>query len=329
VQNTDIYAFFKAYGNHCMGYTGLEPDMQHFMLDDIGYIAHSEYKHWLWARKGRQIIVGDPVCAPENYAQMVSRFLEKYPQVLFVQASRVFAEVLQKMGLQVNEFGYETDIPIENFSLKGKHRAKLRQWQNKCNREGLIVRDVSISDYPDKKEIEDLSKEWLKGKSGEGLGLIFRPLRLKNEQDVRYFMGFIDNKLVGLAVFDPIYSGGKIIAYYHNLDRIANAAPHGTSASIILAAIEVFKNEGVQYVALGMSPLKLHEKQVWELPGFHLFTRKAFWYAFEKLSFIYPFQGNASHKKKFNGEMKPVYLSGTKGTNLWEVFLMLKAIGML
>jgi len=329
MQHNDLYVFFKLYGNHCMAYTGFEPHMQHFVLNKIGYIAHSEYKHWLWAREGRQIVVGDPVCAPENYRQIVSRFIEKYPQVLFVQASRAFAEVLHEMGLQVNEFGYETDILIEDFNLKGKYRAKLRQWQNKCNREGLTVREVSVSDYPDKKEIENLSKEWLKHKSGEGLGLLFRPLRLKNEQDVRCFMGFVANKLVGLAVFDPIYSANKVIAYYHNLDRIANEAPHGTSASIILASIEAFKEDGVQYVSLGMSPLKLHRKQLWELPGFHRFTRKAFWYAYEKLKFIYPFQGNASHKKKFNGEMKPVYLSGTKGTSLWEVFLMLKAIGML
>ena len=329
MHNSDLYAFFKAYGNHCMAYTGLEPHTQHFVLDELGYIAHSEYKHWLWTRRGRQIIVGDPVCAPENYRKIVSRFLDKYPQTLFVQASCAFAEVLHDMGLQVNEFGYETDIPIESFSLKGKYRAKLRQWQNKCNREGLSVKEVSVSDYPDKKEIENLSKEWLKHKSGEGLGLLFRPLRLKDEQDVRYFMGFVDNKLIGIAVFDPVYSKGKVIAYYHNLDRIANDAPHGTSASIILAAIEVFKNEGVQYLSLGMSPLKLHEKQLWELPGFHSFTRKAFWYAYEKLPFIYPFQGNVSHKKKFNGNMKPVYFSGTNGTSLWEVFLMLKAIGML
>lgn len=328
-QEPDLYAYFKAYGTHCMAYTGFEPCMQHFVVDGIGYIAHSEYSHWLWARKARQIVVADPVCSPENYQKLVSRFLEKYPQALFLQASRSFAEVLHDMGLQVNEFGYETDIPVENFNLKGKYRAKLRQWQNKCNREGLVVKEESFTGYPDKKAIEDLSNEWLKHKSGEGLGVLFRPLRLQDELDVRYFMGFIDNKLIGFAVFDPIYSGGKIIAYYHNMDRIADSAPHGTSVSIILAAIETFKKEDVKYVALGMSPLKLHERQLWELSGFHAFTRKSFWYAFEKLNFIYPFKGNASHKKKFNGEVKPVYLSGTKGTNLWEVFLMLKAIGMI
>jgi len=328
-QDFNSYAFFKAYGNHCMAYSGFEPRINHFVCDDLGYIAHSEYWHWLWCRKPRQIVICDPVCAPENYLEITRRFLEKYPLTLFVGVSREYAKVLQSLGLQVNEFGHETDIPLEDFNLRGKHRAKLRQWQNKCKREGLTVTEASFSNYSNKKEISDLSKEWLKHKHGEDLGLLFRPLRIEDEQDVRRFMGFIDNKLIGFAIFDPIYFNGKVIAYYHNIDRIADEAPHGTSASIILAAIEVFKKEGLEYVALGMSPLKLREKQLWELPGFHRFTRKSFWYAFEKLNFLYPFQGNASHKKKFNGETKPVYLSGTKGTNLWEVFLMLKAIGML
>ena len=329
MNKSDLYSFFKAYGNHSMAYTGLEPHMQHFILDGIGYIAHSEYKHWLWARNGRQIVVADPVCSPENYSKILTLFIQKYPRVLFIQASKRFATVLHGMGLQINEFGYETDVPIEDFSLKGKYRAKLRQWQNKCKREGLTVKEVSFSGYSNQSEITQLSKEWLKNKSGEGLGLLFRPLRLKDEQDVRYFMGFIDNKLVGFAVFDPIYFKGKIIAYYHNLDRVADEAPNGTSVAIILAAIEVLKKEAVSYIALGMSPMKLQKRQEWEFSGFNTFTRQSFWYAFEKLSFIYPFKGNVSHKKKFHGVTKPVYLSGTEGTNLWEVFLMLKAIKIL
>ncbi len=329
MHNSDLYAFFKSYGSHCMAYTGFEPGIRHFLVDGLGYVAHSEYRHWLWARKPRQIVICDPVCAPEHYREVASRFLEKYPQVLFVGVSRKFAEVLQGLGLQVNEFAHETDIPVKDFNLKGKYRAKLRQWQNKCKREGLSVSEVSFSDYADKQEIEKLSKQWLKHKHGENLGLLFRPLRMEKERDVRQFMAFIENKLVGFAVFDPIYSDGKIIAYYHNIDRISDDAPHGTSASIILAAIEVFKKEGIDYIGLGMSPLKLHERQLWELPGFHRFTRKAFWYAFQRLNFLYPFQGNASHKKKFHGITKPVYLSGSNGNNLWEVFIMLKAIGML
>lgn len=329
MKNADLYAYFKEYGNHSMAYTGLEPDMQHFILEGIGYIAYSEYRHWLWARGGRQIVIADPICSPENYTEIINQFIKKNPNVLFVHSSLEFAKVLQKMGFEVNEFGYETNIVIDGFNLKGKHRAKLRQWQNKCTREGLEVTETTFSTYPKPEEIEQLSRDWLKNKKGESLSILTRPLRLKDEQDVRYFIGCQNNKLIGFAVFDPIYSAGKVIAYYHNLDRISDSAPHGTSASIILAAIEIFKEENIEYVALGMSPMSLRKAQAWELSGFNTFTRKSFWYAFEKLNFLYPFKGNASHKKKFFGETKPVYFSGTKGTNLWEVFLLLKAMGML
>jgi len=109
---------------------------------------------------------------------------------------------------------------------------------------------------------------------------------------------------------------------------LCTEAPNGTSASIILAAINTFKEEGIDTVNLGMSPLFLQRGLKNEL-NYNKFTRKAFWYAFEKLGSIYPFKGNASHKKKFNGDVSPIYISGTNGTGLREVFALIKANGMI
>jgi len=157
---------------------------------------------------------------------------------------------------------------------------------------------------------------------------LVRPLRYKNEKDVRYFWAYVgegdDKKLIGLAVFDPIYMNGEITGYYHNIDRIANNAPHGVSVSIVLHAIGIFEQEGVRKISLGMSPLYLQKRRLSEL-NFNKFTRRAFRYAFNELNFIYPFKGNASHKKKFSGKQVPVYISSTKGTNLWQVFVMMKS----
>lgn len=310
-----------------MAYTSLEPTLEYYEMEGLGYIAFIRFKHWLWAWKERKIVLADPVCAVENYPKIITAFLKKNTNVIFVEASKELAETLDKLGFQVNQFGIETDIPVTDFNLKGKARAKLRQWKNKCDREGVVIKEALIEDCQNLDEIKQLSQNWLKNKGGEELGFLVRPLRYKNEKGVRYFWAYKNEKLIALAVFDPIYKDGNVIGYYHNIDRISDEAPHGTSASIILFAIEMFKQENVQFVSLGMSPLYLQRGMANEF-NYHEFTRKSFWYAFEKLNFLYSFKGNASHKNKFNGVKKPIYFSSTNGTGLKEVFVMMKAIGL-
>ncbi len=328
VSKSDLIPYLEKYGSHCMAYTSLEPTMEYFVIDGVGYIAFISYKHWLWARQERKIVLADPVCDKKHYKNIITLFIKKYPNTIFVQSSRELAQVLVQEGYQVNQFGIETEIPVENFELKGKQRAKLRQWRNKCQREGVEIEEKPIDDCSNISEIKALSQNWLDNKGGGEYSFLVRPLRYEKEKDVRYFWAYKDQQLIGFATFDPIYLDSKVIGYYHNIDRIGVNAPHGTGASIVLHAIEVFKQEGLTFVSLGMSPLCLQRGFSTEL-NFNRFTRKAFWYAFEKLNFIYPFQGNASHKNKFNGMKKPVYISTTDGMGLRQVFVMMKAIGMI
>ncbi len=328
----DLIPYLEKYGRHCMAYTSLEPSLEYFLIDGLGYIAFNRYKHWFWSlNKERIIVLADPICALENMHELLGQFLAKYPNSIFVQSSRAFAEVLDKKGFQVNQFGIETDLPVANFELAGKARAKLRQWRNKCQREGVIIVEKTISQCTNQDEIKELSKRWLDKKGGAEYSFLVRPLRYQSEKDVRYFWAYLPDgngqKLIGFAVFDPIYSDERVIGYYHNIDRLDEFAPHGTSVSIVLHALEILNEEGIDKISLGMSPLSLQRGLSSELK-FNMFTRKAFWYAFENLNSIYPFKGNASHKKKFNGAQTPVYFSSSKGTNLWQVLVMMKGIGM-
>ncbi len=327
LDKAEILPYLKQYGKYSMAYTSLEPEMEYFVVEGIGYMAYISFKHWFWARQERKVVLADPLCDVENYQKIIKRFLKKYPNTFFVQSSKAMAEVLKQEGLQINQFGIETEISIKGFSLKGKQRAKLRQWQNKCKREGVVIKEQAINECTNMAEIEALSKQWLKGKKGEEFSFLVRPLRFKKESDVRYFWAYKGEKLIALATFDPLYANGKVFGYYHNIDRLDASAPHGTSASVVLEAINVFAGEGKDLVSLGMSPLYLRGGAQHEI-NHNKFTRKAFWYAFEKLNFIYPFKGNASHKKKFNGDKRFVYISSTRGTGLWQIFVMMKAIKM-
>ena len=148
-QKLELIPYLEKYGSHCMAYTSLETSFEYFLVEDLGYIAFTRFKNWFWSTKERVIVLADPICESQNTLKLLDLFLKKYPNSVFVQSSRAFAEVLTKKGFQVNQFGIETDLPVANFELAGKARAKLRQWRNKCQREGLQIVEKPISDYED------------------------------------------------------------------------------------------------------------------------------------------------------------------------------------
>jgi lysylphosphatidylglycerol synthetase-like protein (DUF2156 family) len=125
-------------------------------------------------------------------------------------------------------------------------------------------------------------------------------------------------------VFDPFYRDNNIVGYYHNIDRIAEGAPHGVSPYLILEAMEVFRQEKIETLSLGMSPLY----QLGAEFNYNKISRKVLRFSYKNMNFLYPLQGNANHKRKFSGEQQRVYFCSTKGNNLWEIFILMKAMGI-
>ncbi len=315
--------YLKQYGRGCLSYSVLQAGMQYDIEDGVGFIAYLPFRHPLFAPFGRKIVLADPICAPEQAAGMLERFIARHRRVIVLQCSAAIGQVLHDMGYEVNHFGQETELPIP-FDLAGKERSKLRQWRNKCEREGVVVEERAISAC-DAAEMDALSREWMQEKGGKELTLLTRPFVRADEPDVRCFWARQKGKLVGLAIFDPMYEQGQVVGYYHNFDRITADAPNGTSVHIILEAIRRFEADGIRKVSLGLMPLYIlrpHFRQ-------NDFTMKGLKFAFRKLNHLYPFQGNISHKKKFNGERQPVYFSSTQGNRLWEMVILMKAMRMI
>lgn len=319
--------YLTQHGISCMSYSTLQSELNHFVLDGIGYIAYLPFRHLFWSPKGHRIVIGNPVCAPEHYRTLLDAFLKETDKAIFVHISEQFGEDLTALGYQVNGFGIETDLLCDDFELGGKARSKLRQWRNKCEREGVNVVEKTIDSFEDQTVVRALSQAWLDDKGTREYGILSRPFSYTPEPDVRNFWAYQDGKLIAMAVFDPIYKSGKVIGYYHNVDRILPSAPNGCGAFMILEAMKVFQQENKALISLGMSPLFMiqsspkHQK--------NQKTQKILKYTYSNLNSIYPFQGNASHKQKFAGRQKQVYISSTQGNNLWEVLVLLKALGSL
>jgi phosphatidylglycerol lysyltransferase len=218
-------------------------------------------------------------------------------------------------------FGIETILDLKTFSLQGKNRAKLRQWINKSHRENIVCEEIKIN-AANYEQLKEISEIWLARKRSTNCGILTRPFIDTSELDVRIFIAKKNDKIIAFAGFDPMYQNGKIIGYYHNFDRMLPNIPNGTGSAILFYALHKFKSENIRIISLGLSPLyklKNHATQ-------NKFTIKALRFTFKYLNFIYPFQGNARHKKKFDGKIKPIYFS-SNNNSIFDLITILFSLG--
>jgi len=327
IDKKTLFSYLRMHGSNCMSYSSLQEELHHFVLEGIGYIAYLPFRHFLWSPRGHRIVIGDPICDPQHYSLILEAFLAESERAIFVHIGLPCGDVLAKLGVQVNGFGIETTLPCNDFELGGKARAKLRQWRNKCQREGVVIKEQNIESFAEVATVKELSDAWLKTKGTREYGILSRPFSYQAEPEVRYFWAYQQDKLIAMAVFDPIYKNNEVIAYYHNVDRILPDAPNGTGAYLILEAMNQFRQEGKEFISLGMSPLF----RIQSSPNHNKNqqTQRILKHTYNKLNFIYPFKGNASHKQKFAGNQSQVYIAATQGNNLWQVLILLKALGSL
>lgn len=300
-----VTPYLRAFGAHCLSHSTMQEGMHFFFMEDVGYLSYFMASHPILARQPRKIVISNPVCAPGDMERLLAAFLAREALPIFVQVERPCGELLARLGLEVNQIGVETDLPLP-FSLTGNRRGKLRQWRNKALREGVEVFEAPLSSM-DLKEVRALSQDWLSRKGGVELRYLSRPLVYADEPGVRTFFAACQGRVVGLAVFDPMYRDGRIIGYYHNMDRLHRTAPGGTSALIVLTALERFTAEGLEKLALGMSPMCDMEDDL----NANRFMASLL-SVFKRCTFLYPFEGNESHKRKFDGSRFKVYAASRK-----------------
>jgi len=318
-------AFLRAQGSGVLAYSTLQPELNYFDIAGIGYLAYYLFKHPIFARRGRRLVIGDPICRPEALDDLLNQFLATGPPAMFLQVGEAVAAHLYGRGRRVNQLGVETDISLSDFTLDGKAKSRLRHWRNKALKEGVVISESPI-DAMDRKEVAAVSADWLSRKGHKELLLLTRPLCYERETLVRYFWAHQKGKLIGMSVFDPLCRDNTVWGYYHNMVRLIQGAPHGTSDLMTLAAMETFRAEGVRTLSFGLSPLTGITVGKFRA---NVLTHVLLLLLYRYGQWLYPFAGNYSHKTAYCPVTRSVYVSGNHGNNILELISVMKAIGIL
>lgn len=287
--------FLKKFGRHSMAFSALQPQMRYFDIEGVGYIAYR--KQW-----GSVVCLGNPICATENRELMIREFCKKYSSPVFIQVTKDVAELIHEItGFYATQFGKETLIDLNTWTMSGKKKQVIRTAVNHAKKEGVTVKE-SYGDLA----YRNLSDSWLKTRKCKGREIVFliRPMEMDYKEGTRRFFAYQGDEMIGFIFFDPIYENGHVVGYVPNISRASEKFPQGIFYMLMVQAMEKFKEEGVPYIFLGLSPLALdyppksNESKVlrWMLE----FTAK-------HLNFLYNFKGIDFTKSRFRGEEEPTF----------------------
>ncbi|MCK7549359.1 DUF2156 domain-containing protein [Marinobacter koreensis] len=310
-------AFLKKHGTHSQSFSTLQPGMQYFDLPGIGYIAYM--RKW-----GGTFVLSDPVCAPENFAVMLERFHQRFPNASYIQVSRSVVDFLHlRFGMYGTQFGSESRIDLGKWNLSGKKKQILRTALNQAEKKGITVKERFSDDHT-----REISEAWIrtrKCKSNE-IRFLIRPMEMEYRENERHFYAYENGKAVGFIYFDPIYRNNEIISYVPNISRANAEFRQGIFYTLMAHAMDVFKAEGVPYLDLGLIPLSLDRTTEHQESGL---LKRLLHLIYEKGNFLYNFKGLEFTKSRFRGEAFKTYCCHRRAIPALEFLAMFKLTRLL
>ncbi|MBD3402989.1 DUF2156 domain-containing protein [candidate division GN15 bacterium] len=322
MQRTDLLSCLRRFGSHSLAYSTVQPLMNWYGIDDIGYVAFRRLGHYTF-------VLGDPVADPARVVELLDRFHGEHDRPCYVHIGQVTSKLLAERGYRCNSMGVESWINLHAFNPTwGSHNA-LRESERRFAKLDIRVVEASLDRLGQfgitREDITAVSDRWLSARpQGRELRFLVRPLVVTEEPGVRRFFLLHNDRLVGYVCYDPVYRDNRIEGYCPNIARFDDRdLPTGRSVLVNLEAARRFARENIPYLALGLSPLagdlrSPFADRVWLRGLFRLGRR---------LSLGFEFDGLTRHKSYWKGETTPVYYaSGRRGP---DALLELRALARL
>lgn len=279
------------YGQNPMSYLSLENDKRYF-FSKMGEGVCS------YTIVGKVLVCcGDIICDQKDGFIFLTELIEFAKQngwdLLLLNVTNYFLELYRMAQFGILKYGEDACFKLSEYSLSGGKVAKVRAAINHANRNGIFVKEYQplISrDLSIEKEIMEISENWLQNKKNPEMHFMLGSIGLENPLDRRYFYAKSnDDKMLGFVVFLPYLNG---LSYLAEVTRRKSDAPQGVMEKIIYEAFQTMKEEGVQLVNMGLSPL-------YNIDSGNGFNEKLFAYIYDNMNEAFDFKALHHAKEKY------------------------------
>jgi lysylphosphatidylglycerol synthetase-like protein (DUF2156 family) len=297
-------ALVGRHGDFSLAYsTAVQDDLRYFG-DASGYIAFG-------SKMGSAVALADPVAAPDARAKLIRDFVRAAGNPCFVQIGEATARELSALGYKVNRMGVDTRLMLSPQTFAGRRNETVRYSERWLFKNGYaIIEDAG--DQASLDQIKQLSERWRAGRivSHREMRFLNRPFRPQLGLGMRRFL-LIDPQGVAIAVldFDPIAGDGRSVGYTTSFKRkLPGTTPHAEIGLTKFAA-DRFRDEGLAFVTLGLSPLAaIEESGFAESAVLRGAMRRLFSSSWINRR-IFNLEGQAAFKRRFHGTEEPVYVA--------------------
>lgn len=245
--------YIKPYSKgSCMHYSILQPEMRYFQ-HEYGLISYIK-------KYGCHFVLADPIYRSQDrefQVKLIADFLNQYKRVSFVQVSRKFAELLhEEFNFYSTQIGNERLIDLQQWKISGKRKQVIRTACNQAAKQGLKIIENPLED-----NFDSISAKWLSTRQVKEREIKFLVRTYPYfEKDARTFCAYsAEGNLLAYIIFSPIFENGKCAGYVPDISRSSPEFKQGIYYAIMVEAIKQFKNEGLSYINLGLSPLIITE----------------------------------------------------------------------
>jgi phosphatidylglycerol lysyltransferase len=282
------------------------------LMGDKSLIFSDTGKSFLmFAKHGRTwAALGDPVGPPDEWAELVWRFIELADihggRVAFYQVPPASLPLYLDADLRVMKIGEEAHVPLSRFTLDGATRAGLRYALKRGERDGLtfeLIAPARVAEIID--ELEDISSAWLAQHAAAG--------------EKRFSVASFRREYVSAQSVALLREHGRAVAFATvmttDLDDEAavgvmrqrpDAASRCAMEYLFVRLLQHFRSEGYRSLSLGTMPFS----------GFAEHPLASRWHRLARFIWthghrFYNFQGLHAFKDKFDPVWEPRYLAAS------------------
>lgn len=320
-----LLEYLRQFGSHSLAYSTLQPDLDHFFIPRLGYIA---YRTW----QDYTVVLSNPVCDPRRRNLLLQQFIQQFDRPVFLHVSTSTASDLSQLGFRCNVMGLESWLDLQRFDPTWNSHNALRESQRRFNKIEADIFESRFSQLPDcghaLDRIREVSDRWLAARPGREMRFLLRPLALEDEPDTRVFFMKSDSRLVGFTLFDPVYQDNTITGYCPSISRWDDREiPTGRSAAVNLHAARVFAEENKRVLALGLLPFE--GDLISPFRDSHL-LRLCFLLAPQAIN-KFDFQSLSAHKRQYKGDHTHVFYATRRSglAAVRELTAVSRLIGLL
>ncbi|MFJ9343583.1 DUF2156 domain-containing protein [Streptomyces sp. NPDC101733] len=254
----------------------------------------------VYRRTGRFAVqFGGPFASEADYGPLLKAFREYVTgeglTLVGVQLQARDAAEYARQGFTVNQLGASWAVSLAEFSLRGTRFMQLRNKISRALRNGLVVQEVKADDWAG--ALQTIDDAWLGSKGGaRPLEFLVGEIGGEPQSERRLFVGTIEGAPVAYISYSPVY--GSRAGWMHDLSRRIPEGSPGLMEAVNAHAIEVFREEGVEWLHFGFTPftgLDAAHEQDGHSPAFQ-WLMHALWQGGDAL---YPARTQLSYKQKW------------------------------